>query len=179
MTPPTASTPNANNGAGRSYTGRNRTTYDYTPEYHDYATYQTRVRNYYAPYMGRPVVVFHDNFNSFFWLWLLDQSLDTRAQWAYHHRSSMDPARYDALVASDASLSTRVSQLEQSQAQVNPAFVPTGMERDLMYDDQYAHQVYRSASHSRLLFWFLAPPIILCVGAFTIWLLFIKKWNVN
>ena len=40
------------------------------------------------------MVVYHDPYNSWFWWWLLDQSLETRALWAYNHRLDMDQARY-------------------------------------------------------------------------------------
>ena len=92
-----------------------------------------RVRTFYAPYYSRPVVVYHDPYNSFFWWWLLDQSLDDRAYWAYHHRYDMDPARYESLLATDQQLQARVAQLEAQQVARDPQYTPAGLDRDLMY----------------------------------------------
>ncbi len=73
------------------------------------------------PTTSRPVVIYHDPYNSLFWWWLLDRSLDDRAWWAYHHRYDMDPARYQALVAQDQQLEARVEQLEAQQAPRDPS----------------------------------------------------------
>jgi hypothetical protein len=178
--PPTASSPNYydNSARPRGYTARTTTYYPYVPSYDNYATHHTRIINYYGPYMGRPVVLYHDPYSSWFWWWLLDQSLDTRAQWAYNHRYAMDAARYDALMA-DANLAARVRQLEQSQSRVDPNFAPAGMQRDLMYNERYVQNAYRGTTRSRILFWVFMPPIALGVTGFTVWLLFFKKWNVK
>jgi len=96
-----------------------------------------------------------------FWWWLLDRSLDDRAWWAYHHRYDMDPARYQALVATDQQLQARVTELEaQQQVQRDPSYVPAGVDRDLMYSDQYVNRAYsnRRTTAGVLSFWLLAVP---------------------
>ena len=131
--------------------------------------------------MGRPVVYYRDPFSSFFWWWLLDQSIDTRAQWAYHHQHDMDSARYAALMA-DSDLAARVRRLEEAQTQADPHYVPAGLQQDLMYNDQYVQDSYRHATRPAQpswAFWLLAVPAGGLAGAFAIWLLFFKKWNVN
>jgi len=93
-------------------------------------------------------VTYHDPYSSLFWWWLLDRSLDDQAWWAYHHRYDMDPARYQALLANNQQLETRVSQLEALQAPRDPTFTPTGLDRDLMYSDQYVNRTYSNRRQS-------------------------------
>ena len=104
-----------------------------------------RIYNVFNPYSSRPVVIYRDPYNSLFWWWLLDRSLDDRAWWAYHHRYDMDPARYQALVASDQQLETRVEQLEAQQAPRDPNYTPPGVDRDLMYSDHYVAAVLQQS----------------------------------
>src|SRR5258706_3003255 len=106
----------------------------YVPDSYTLSSRPMRFRTFYEPYYYRPVVVYHDPYNSFFWWWLLDRSLDDRAYWAYHHRYDMDPARYQALVATDQQLQARVAELEaQQQVQRDPSYVPAGGGRELIY----------------------------------------------
>ena len=71
----------------------------YVPDAVTLSSRPVRIYNVFNPYSSRPVVIYHDPYNSLFWWWLLDRSIDDRAWWAYHHRYDMDPARYQALVA--------------------------------------------------------------------------------
>ena len=100
-------------------------------------TRPSRIYTVFNPYSSRPWVVYNDPYSSLFWWWLLDRSLDDRAWWAYHHRYDMDPVRYQALLANDQQLEARVQQLESQQAARDPNYVPPGLDRDLMYSDQY------------------------------------------
>jgi hypothetical protein len=138
-----------------------------------------RIYNVFNPYWSRPVVIYHDPYNSLFWWWLLDRSLDDRAYWAYHHRYDMDPARYQALVAQDQQLEARVEQLETQQAPRDPSYTPPGVDRDLMYSDRYVQQTYsnRPTTMGVVAFWVLAAPTALAVSGFFIWLIWFKRWQ--
>jgi hypothetical protein len=149
------------------------------PDQYTIYTRPRRVDLFYRPYYSRPVVIYNDPYNSFFWWWLLDRSLDDRAWWAYHHRYDMDPARYQALVANDQQLESRVEQLEAQQVQRDPNFVPAGVDRDLMYSDQYVSRAYsnRPTRSGVIGFWLFAVPTALGVSWFFIWLIWFKRWQ--
>lgn len=153
----------------------------YIPSGSTISSRPVRVYNVYNSYYSRPWVTYRDPYNSFFWWWLLDRSLDDRAGWAYHHRYNMDPARYDALVSSDQQLQERVSQLEAQQAPRDPNFVPAGLDRDLMYSDHYVSQAYgnRPTRGGRAAFWFFGIPLALGVSGFFIWLIWFKRWQTS
>ncbi len=124
------------------------------------------------------MVYYHDPYHSFFWWWLLDRSLEERSLWAYHHRYDMDTARYQALVDSDAALRERVRQLELQQTAVNPNYVPSGIDTDLMYNDQYVHRAYSShrTAGGRFFFWLVMIPTMMGMIWLLVWLIFIKRW---
>ena len=105
-------------------------------------TRPTRIGTVYRPYFGYPVIVYNDPYNNFFWYWLLSQSLDSQAYWTYHHRYSMDQRRYDALLRQNAQLSARVQQLEQGNTPRDTSYVPSGIDRTLMYADDYVDAVF-------------------------------------
>lgn len=149
---------------------------------------EVRERTFYSTYYSRPVVVYHDPYNSFFWYWMLDRSIEQQAMWAYNHRYSMDAARYNELTSRNAELAARVRALEASGAARNPAYQPTGMsDADLMYDKSYVQAAYNpepAPVHRQsgpvdagpvlkvLLYIFLGLAII----ALVVWLIFVKKW---
>jgi hypothetical protein len=151
----------------------------YVPDAGTLSTRPVRIYNVFNPYWSRPVVIYHDPYNSLFWWWLLDRSLDDRAYWAYHHRYDMDPARYQALVAQDQQLEARVEQLETQQAPRDPSYTPPGVDRDLMYSDRYVQQTYsnRPTTMGVVAFWVLAAPTALAVSGFFIWLIWFKRWQ--
>jgi hypothetical protein len=126
-------------------------------------------------------VIYHDRYSSLFWWWLLDRSFDDRAWWAYHHRYDMDPARYQALVASDQQLERRVEQLETQQSPRNPHYVPGGLDRDLMYSDRYVEHTYsnRRTTSGVVAFWLLGIPLALGLSGFSIWLIWFKRWQTS
>jgi len=159
-----------------------------------------RERTFYTTYYMRPLVVYNDPYNSFFWLWLLDRSADERAYWAYHHSYDMDRARYQELLTRDAQLEARIRELEQKKVPRDPTYTPPALKdnTDLMYADDYVDAVYnpqpvpaaspdRSYSSrssgdgsviGRVFFWMF---LILLIGAFIalcVWLVFYKRWNV-
>jgi hypothetical protein len=143
-------------------------------------TRPTRIYNIFGGYSYRPWVTYNDPYSSLFWWWLLDRSLDDQAWWAYHHRHDMDPARYQALMANNQQLEARVAQLEaQQQAPRDPAYTPTGLDRDLMYSDQYVAQAYsnRSTRSGSAAFWILGVPLAAGCCGFLIWLIWFKRWQ--
>ena len=160
--------------AGSSYRG-----VVYVPDAGTLSSRPVRIYNVFNPYYSRPMVIYRDPYNSLFWWWLLDRSIDDRAGWAYHHRYDMDPARYQALVANDQQLATRVEQLEAQQAPRDPSYVPPGVDRDLMYSDRHVEQLYsnRPTASGVFAFWLLAVPTALGVTGFFIWLIWFKRWQ--
>jgi hypothetical protein len=151
----------------------------YVPDAAVISTRSVRIYNVFNPYSSRPWVTYHDPYNSLFWWWLMDRSLDDRAWWAYHHRYDMDPARYHALVATDQQLEARVEQLEAQQAPRDPSYVPAGLDRDLMYSDRYVAQTYsnRPTTAGVIAFWVLGVPTALAVSGLFIWLIWFKRWQ--
>ena len=151
----------------------------YAPDRVAISTRPIRIYNMYNPYRSRPWVVYRDPYDSLFWWWLLDRSLDDRAWWAYHHRYDMDPARYQALIATDQQLEARVAQLEAQQAPRDPNYVPPGLDRDLMYSDRYVEQTYsnRPTRLGVIAFWALGVPTALAFTGFFVWLIWFKRWQ--
>jgi hypothetical protein len=156
-----------------------RTYTSYVPAPVVIETRPTRIYNVFNPYRSRPIVVYQDHYNSFFWWWLLDRSLDERAYWAYHHRYDMDPARYQTLMATDQQLESRVTALEAQQVARDPNYVPSGLDRDLMYSDRYVTHSYsnRPTRAGAAAFWVLVVPTAAGVCALFIWLVWFKRWQ--
>ncbi|SPE51730.1 exported hypothetical protein [Verrucomicrobia bacterium] len=150
----------------------------YIPDAGTLATRRVRIYQVFTPYAARPWVVYRDPYSSFFWWWLLDRTIDDQAYWAYHHRYDMDPARYQALLANNAQLEARVEQLEAQQAPRDPNYAPTGLDRDLMYSDQYVARAYtnRPTVGGKAAFWLLGIPAAVVTTAFFIWLIWFKRW---
>jgi hypothetical protein len=163
-------------GSGGGYTYRPRI---YIPDTQVLVTRPSRIYTVFNPYSSRPWVVYNDPYSSLFWWWLLDRSLDDRAWWAYHHHYDMDPARYQALLANDQQLQARVQQLEAQQAARDPNYVPPGLDRDLMYSDQYVARAYsnRPTTLGIITFWALGVPLALAFVVFFIWLIWFKRWQ--
>jgi len=151
----------------------------YIPNTDILITRRSRIYSVFNPYWSRPVVIYHDPYSSLFWWWLLDRSLDDRAWWAYNHRYDMDPARYDALLAADQQLQARVEALEAQQTPRDPAYTPSGLDRDLMYSDQYVNRTYssRPTMAGIVVFWLLGIPTVLAICVGFIWLVWFKRWQ--
>lgn len=96
-------------------------------------------RYYNAP---APIVVYHDNFNPWFWMYMMDRSSHDRAEWYYHHSDEIDPARIADLRAHDAEFDQRLQALEQHGIKKDAGFAPQGIDRDLMYNDETVHKAY-------------------------------------
>lgn len=100
----------------------------------------TTFNNYTVIGGGPGMMVYHDPYNTFFWLWLLDRSADERAMWAYHHQSDLDARRIEELRRKDAELDARLKRLEGKPRNAN--YTPSGLDEDLMYTDDYVEAVY-------------------------------------
>jgi len=151
---------------------------------------ELRHRTFYSTYYSRPVVIYHDPYPSVFWWWLLDRSIEQQALWAYHHRASMDAARYNELLGRNAELRARVAALEAQKVPVDPTFKPAGMtDRDMMYDDNFVNavynpapkprpvQVYHGPSATTVLKWLGIVALSLLILCLLVWLIFVKKWG--
>ena len=151
----------------------------YIPDTEVIVTRPVRRHTVFYPYESRPVVIYRDPYNSLFWWWLLDRSLEDRAQWAYHHRYDMDPGRYQTLLAENQELEARVQQLESQQVARNPDYVPPGLDRDLMYSDRAVEHAYsnRPTTAGRIAFGVFAIPVLIALVCFFIWFIFIKRWQ--
>ncbi len=103
---------------------------------------ETRVNKTYHVYQSRPsmfpaTAIYHDSFNPWFFMWLMDRSRDDRALWMYHHKSDMDPERYKYLTSKDSQLESRIRQLEIEKLQKDPSYAPKDLDPDLQYDDDF------------------------------------------
>ncbi len=151
----------------------------YVPDAYALSTRPSRIYNVFNTYSTRPWVSYHDPYSSLFWWWLLDRSLDDRAWWAYHHRYDMDPSRYQALLATDQQLESRVTQLEAQQVARDPNYVPAGLDRDLEYSDQYVARSYsnRPTRFGVIAFRVIAIPAAAGLCGIFIWLVWFKRWQ--
>jgi hypothetical protein len=154
---------------------------------------QERERVYFEPYYSRPIIVYHDPYNSFFWWWLLDRDREQRALWAYHHQAVMDQARYQELLARDRALEARVRELEASKLPRDPTYTPPGIDPDLVYTDDYVdaainpqpppvvaqapRQTAYPRHHSGMIL-LTTLGVLLLVG-FVVWIVFFKRWGVS
>jgi hypothetical protein len=169
-------------------------------------TRPARIDYVYRPYFGFPVIVYNDAYNSWFWYWLLSQSLDTQSAWMYHHRRVMDQARYDALLKQNAELAGRVAKLEASNTPRDTSYVPPGIDPDLMYADNFVESAFnptevettgggdfgsgvdsptttRRGNPQLVHIWRIIWGGLFAIAAtaailfFLIWLVFIKRWG--
>ena len=129
---------------------------------------QQKTQVYYSAYYSRPVptYIYHDNYNPYFWMWMMDRSDNDRAMWAYNHRSDMDQQRYQELLAKDASLAQKIKDLEAKGQAVDPNYKPAGVDDDLVYD-----QPPEESSH----FWWWVLAFGVLVGS--VYLCFFRRWG--
>jgi hypothetical protein len=104
-------------------------------------------QNFYTSYYARPSIFpigihYSDPYNPWFFMWLMDRSIDDRARWMYNHRDSMDQTRYKELLVKDAALEAKIRKLEADKVAKDPTYAPSGMDSDLMYTDDYVDAVY-------------------------------------
>lgn len=144
---------------------------------------QTRATRESDFYRGtQPITVEHhyrDGYSNLFWSWMLLQSLDNRAEWAYHHRDSMDPERYRELVASNSELKAKIDRLEQENKTRDPNYKPPEMkDSDLMYETQHIEkQVSPKKSESMsVLSRVVLATIVLGLMAVLVWGIFCYRF---
>jgi hypothetical protein len=140
-----------------------------------------------SPPVNQPVVVYQDPYSNLFWWWLLSQSLDNRAYWAYNHYDSMDRLRYRDLLEHDQALANRVRELEAKQVPRDPSYSPPGIDPDLMYEDHYVEAAVNPqpatpaqtspASGHHFGRWLLRFMLIGALLGFMVWIVFIKRWG--
>jgi hypothetical protein len=107
---------------------------------------QLRSQQRYDSYYSRPqpccYTGYHDPFNNvFFWMWLMGQPSHDRDRWVYNHRDNLDARRYAELQREDADLERRMQALEAQGTKRDASYVPPGLDRDLMYDDEHIKAV--------------------------------------
>lgn len=153
---------------------------------------QDRSDRFYGGYRGRPVVVYNDSYHPMFGSWLTVQSPDIISLWLYHHQASMDRARYNALLsqlsAQNAALHSQVNAqlmaMNQQGVAVNPNYVPTGLDADLMYSDGFVEAATAPPvgnprrSGFTTVFTFLAGTLCVCVlGGVTYYFIFVRRYE--
>jgi hypothetical protein len=147
---------------------------------------------FYSSYRSNPVYIervhhyhYNDGFSPWFWFWLMDRNADERAMWAYHHRSEMDSARYQEMLAKDRDLEQRMRVLEQQGVKPDSNFQPQGVDKDLVYktdDDVKQDKNYEESQGTSggQILWLIVRIIAGTVlASLIIWLLFFKKWKVH
>ena len=103
-----------------------------------YETRQQRMQQQFGQtyYPSTPgMMVYHDSFNPWFWMWLMNQNNDSQAEWAYNHREEMDQQRYQDMLTKNSELAAKVMALETAGKEKNPNYVPSGVDQDLIYSD--------------------------------------------
>lgn len=139
---------------------------------------ELRRQQTFGGYYGRQTpCCYSDPFgNMFFWLWLMDRPRQDRDTWVYNHRDEMDPARYEELRRKDTDLDRRLKELEAQGVKKDPSYIPSGVDRDLMYSDDHVKNVYKNAHTSSFPWaWIFGIVIILGLG----YLIFFVRFNVR
>jgi hypothetical protein len=115
-------------------------------DYEKYQQYDVRNQKTFDKYSTRPnTTTYNDAINIWFWLWLLDQSIDTQAEWVYHHKDEIDEVRYKEIIKNTPGIDVRLEAMEKAKKLKDPGFVPSSMENDadLQYNKDYVEQVIR------------------------------------
>src|SRR5215467_1752096 len=111
------------------------------------ATRPARQESVFRRYTRQPIpVVYHDSFNPWFWLWLMDRGQHDRDLWIYNHRDEMDDARYHDLLQKDADLERRLRDIEGQGVTPDSSYTPAGVDKDLMYNDDEVKQAYNEGT---------------------------------
>lgn len=136
-----------------------------------------RAQQRFGSYYGSPApVMYHDSFNPWFWMWLMSQNNNTRAETIYHHKDEMDPERYKELLAKDAALEAKIKELEATGIKQDASYVPPELkdDKDLMYSNDVVKAAY-DEKHSSGFPWFWTIVGVLFTGG--IYFIFIKRWS--
>lgn len=141
-----------------------------------YTTRTTRERSTFSNYYNspqQPTVVYKDSgWNPFFWLWLLDHK-DSQAEWVYHHRKELSDERYKELLDKNKDLEKQIKEIEDKKVAQDPSYAPKGVDKDLMYSDEYAKEAQDDSSS--FLWWLLGGTLFAGVATWGAWQVFFKK----
>ena len=147
-----------------------------------YVTYDNRASGFYGGYYGHPVY-YNDHFSPFLWGWIMSDALNShqRAIWMYNHQSDMDNARYQAMLAKDASLQAEINALKAQNAVRDPSYVPPQMQDnpDVMFNKEFVEASYNpvaTAPKSTWLVFLLWTVAILTVGGL-VYLMFFREFK--
>ena len=149
-----------------------------------YATRTTRQQTVFKTYyvsQPQPQVVYHDTWNPYFWMWMMDHR-DRQAEWVYNHRSEISDERYKELTAKNKDLEAQVKALEDKKVAKDPNYAPKEIDKDLMYSDDYVKDVQEQADEPKddasdfnWFLWLLVFPASLALGGWAIYAVFFKK----
>ncbi len=98
-----------------------------------------------------------------------------RDTWLYNHKDQMDPVRYEEMKQKDKELEARLKVLETQGAQKDPSYIPPGVERDLMYSDEYVKSAYVEKTKSGFPWIWVFVSLLVVTGM--AYFVFIRKWN--
>ena len=148
--------------------------------YQRYQTRQARADAMYSRYYANsalyPPRYYSDYYNPYLSYMLWDRITDhaVLALFLYNHRSTMDSVRYQEMLNRDADLQARVAALEAQNAPRDPNYVPNGIDRDLVYSDNYVQAAYNPESSSG--FWKILGWCFLGgVGIWLVWFIFFRR----
>lgn len=141
-----------------------------------YRNYDDRALVFYGN--SRPAN-YNDYWSPFLNGYLLSSAINRtdRAAWVYHHRDSIDDARYQDLVTRDAGLAAQLEQMKLQNVQRDPGYVlPTmASDPDLMYSKGFVDSARRHGPPVwSVAIWTLV--VVVLVGM-AVWLLFIREWQ--
>lgn len=138
--------------------------------------------NNYNTYNTYHYPTYHDHYSNSFMSHLMTLSLMDQAMWWYSHRNYVDQSRYNEALAQNAALKTQIMMLEQQKVTADPNYVPPGIDKDLMYDDEYVQNVYNT--QNQISFWlvikytlYVAIPCLIIY--IIVYLVFIKDWKTS
>jgi hypothetical protein len=154
-------------------------------DYEKYKQYDVRNQQTFEKYSGRPnSTTYNDAINIWFWFWLLDQSIDTQAEWVYHHKNEIDEARYKEIIKKTPGIDVKLDAMEKANKEKDPGFVPSAMENDadLQYNKDYVEKVIRPVEpinwHAvgNFLMYAVGIIFIIAVGAIAVYYGAIKEF---
>lgn len=87
-------------------------------------------------------------------MWLLDNA-SHQAAWAYHHKDQLTDTQYKELLAKNKDLEAKIKEMEDKKIPKDPNYSPEGVDKDLMYSDEYAKSANKDSSGDVWLITFL------------------------
>lgn len=150
-----------------------------------WASRPRRYDDFYRPYQARPAVVYGDPYAPMWTYFLLDKGTDVAALWLFHHSTSVDAARRDAMYAQNAELRARVAALERQGVKRDPTWQPAGVDPDLAYNDGFVTAGYNPTPKEAeeheggggVPAWLVVVLVILAIGIAAS-IIFVPRWNI-